>query len=96
MNSLRMKVSTLEALQRYRILGIKPGDFLTAVLNNDLIGAVGYADEENLAALPEIVRWVYNELPAGAWRTKANIDRWIEIGGINGHQDRQLQEIENG
>lgn len=55
------------ALQRYVEQGLFPGGFLTAVLCNDLFGAVARADESNLAALPEIVKFVYNQVPADAW-----------------------------
>jgi len=58
---------TLAALDRYVNHGILPGGFLVKVLSNDLFGAVGRADKENLAALPEIVQYIYCELPADAW-----------------------------
>ena len=44
---------TKAALDRYVNDRLLPGGFLTAVLSNDLFGAVGSADSENLAALPE-------------------------------------------
>ena len=58
---------TMGALLRYVNKGYMPGDFLTAVLTNDLFGAVGRADVDNIAALPEIVKFVYNEVPGNAW-----------------------------
>lgn len=69
---------TKAALDRYVNDRLLPGGFLTAVLSNDLFGAVGQADSENLAALPEIVRYVYNELPSGSWGSKDRIWRWVE------------------
>ena len=69
---------TKAALDRYVNDRLLPGGFLTAVLSNDLFGAVGSADSENLAALPEIVRYVYNELPANSWGSKDKIWRWVE------------------
>jgi hypothetical protein len=55
---------TREGIMRYVEHGRQPGGFLTSVLCNDLFGAVGKADRENLAALPVIVRWFANNCPA--------------------------------
>lgn len=42
---------------------IKPGGFLTAVLNNDLYNATGRADSESLKSLHLIVMWFANNRP---------------------------------
>ncbi len=60
---------TQGALTRYVTQGCLPGGFLTAVLANDLIGAVSQADEQNRAALAEIVKFIYNRLPSAAQGT---------------------------
>jgi hypothetical protein len=52
------------------------GDFVTAVLENDLHNAVGRADHKSLAALPSIVAWVYNEMPATSWGSPAKVAAW--------------------
>ena len=39
---------TKGALDRYVDHGLEPGGFLTAVLTNDLFGAVARADSENI------------------------------------------------
>jgi len=71
-------VHTKAALDRYIEHKMLPGGFLIAVLSNDLFGAVGRADRENLAALPDIVKYIYNELPAGSWGSNDIIWRWVE------------------
>ena len=53
------------------------GDFLRAVLSNDLSGAVRRADTDNLAALAAIVGYVYMELPADCWGSERKVDCWI-------------------
>ena len=58
---------TLETLQAFIKTGRPMGDFCTAVVNNDLKEACGRADEHNAAALFDIVAWLYNHAPAGAW-----------------------------
>lgn len=65
------------AIMRYIELGIKPGDFLTAVITNDLRNAVGYADATNLPLIPLYVRWFYNEAPSGCHGSTAEMKNWI-------------------
>lgn len=43
------------------------GGFLQAVLSNQLFEAVGRADNESMAALREIIQYIYNEIPAKSW-----------------------------
>jgi hypothetical protein len=64
---------TFEAIQDWIAKGTHPsqlGSFVRAVLTNDLRTAVGKADEENLAALKEIVGWVYWNVPSGIYGTE--------------------------
>ena len=69
---------TLAALDRYVNNRILPGGFLTAVLSNDLFGAVAHADKENKSALPEICQYIYNELPGNCWGSKDIMWQWVE------------------
>ena len=62
-----------DSLDRYVNEGIMPGSFLRAVLTNDLAGAVFKADSKNLAALKDIMLYVYNEIPANAWGSTATV-----------------------
>ncbi len=66
----------MPALKNYTEHGEIPGDFLQAVISNDLSGAVGRADEENLANLPAFVAYLYNEVPAGAWGSREKMYKW--------------------
>ena len=65
-------------LVRYIVDGVVPGDFLQAVLNNDLQDAVGRADDINRRAIPTIVAWLYNNAPGGSWGSKGAIERYVE------------------
>ena len=56
--------------------GRTPGSFLTAVLSNDLLGAVSYADSMNIKALPDIVRWVFYQVPSAAWGSRDKFQAW--------------------
>jgi len=52
------------------------GSFLTAVLSNNLTQACGRADDSNLRALPDIVRYCYNELPSDCWGSPEKVEAW--------------------
>ena len=67
-------------VRRYIEKGIPPGDFLTAVITNDLFLAIGHADDTSLAALRDIVRFFYNEVPSKCWGTPEKMKTWIKAG----------------
>ena len=54
----------LTALKAWNDRAQWPGDFLVAVLSNDLMGAMGRADLECRAALPAITAYIYNHMRA--------------------------------
>ena len=56
-----------ESLERYRDDGCPVGDFLEAVLSNDLMSAFARADADNTEALGHIVAWVYEYMPRSIW-----------------------------
>jgi len=69
-------------MKRYVEHGIKAGHFLTAVLSNDLVGAVSYADDTNIHNIPTIVKWLYNEVPQGCWGSSDKVTEWIWKQGL--------------
>lgn len=72
-----MKQSTLDDLLAYRDLGQPPGDFLAAVLVNDLLDAFQRADEDNTRDMQQIIAWCYNNLPWAAWGSAEKLQAWI-------------------
>lgn len=66
-----------DSLNRYVSQHVKPGGFLTAVLENDLINAHWLADSENLAALDELLKKIYNEIPGNAWGSPEKVEAWL-------------------
>lgn len=54
------------------------GDFLRALLSNNLCEAVVRGDENNQAALVDWVRFLYNEVPSACWGSPAKVDAWLE------------------
>ena len=61
-------------MRRYVEQGIKPGHFLTGVLENNLIKAVNYADEDSLKEIVNIVNWVHWEIPMGLWGNEESVE----------------------
>ena len=65
-------------MKRYIEDGISAGHFLTAVLENDLFSAVMRADADNLKELPNIVKWIYWEIPAEACGSETIVKAWLK------------------
>ena len=63
-------------MQRYIEKGIIPGDFLQAVICNDLKESFGRADEGNIARMFDIVSFFYNEVPHHIWGSKERMTAW--------------------
>lgn len=69
----------LEAgLRCYILEGCPVGDFLSAVIDNDLQEAIGRADEESAANLKAIVGYLYNEALGKCWGSREKRLAWIE------------------
>jgi hypothetical protein len=66
----------IDSIRRYVDHGIPTGGFLRAVLANDLMQAVGRADESSLANLAEIARYIYNDIPANAHGSYEKVDEY--------------------
>lgn len=67
-----------ESINRYSRDGVPTGDFLKAVLCNDLFGSLGRADDENRLALFNIGSYIYNEIPFTCWGSPEKYKAWIE------------------
>jgi len=57
----------IESLKRYEEHRVPCGAFLSAVLENDLVNALGRANPLNLNRIHEIVMHIYHELPGNIW-----------------------------
>jgi len=68
----------MSGLHRYLVHRIPPGDFLTAVIQNDFEEACGRADDENLANLPAYAAFFYNEAPIGSRGSKQIMVNWLQ------------------
>lgn len=66
-----------DGLRLYLEQGIPPGHFLEAVLSNDLKEACSRGDVDSLAGLVDLVCWLYNHAPSGAWGSRERVESWI-------------------
>jgi hypothetical protein len=71
------------------LYGIVPGDFLTAVLCNDLREACLRADDTNKHKLFDYVRFFYNQTPVDCWGGPLSFEAWRLQGGLK-HYRREL------
>ena len=69
---------TKDSLLRYANSGIPTGGFLYYVLSNDLFGAIGRADENNIMALHDICSYIYNKMPSTCWGSREIVGEWLE------------------
>ena len=73
----RMTDQSRESLYNYFVHGLEPGSFMTAVLSNDLYGAVGRADFVNIDLVGEYARWIESCAPYGSYGDRDTVRGWL-------------------
>ena len=73
-------------LVRYIVQGILPGETLQAVLANDLMDAMGRADEQTAAGMKAVCLFLFNHAPNGCFGGRDFILEW------NRRQQKRLSE----
>ena len=73
----------------YIVQGHPVGDFLAALLSNDLMRTAAKADAMNLPRLPDYVQFLYNCAPAGCFGSPAAFNEWLRTGGVIGRQQQR-------
>jgi len=68
---------TLAGLKRF-LQGYEPGDFLEAVLSNNLSEACAHADQINRHFIFEIVEWLVVNAPIHSWGSPEKVRLWLE------------------
>jgi hypothetical protein len=69
-----------EGLREYLVARQPVGGFLTAVLANDLSGAVLRADPVSEAALKDLARFLHNHAPPDAHGSAEAVHQWLARG----------------
>ncbi len=72
-----------QTIDYYVQYGYKPGHFITAVLENDLVGAFGRADCEAMNNLKHIIAYCYNKIPSDCWGSKWKVEEWKGLTNFN-------------
>lgn len=65
------------SMKRYIEDKISPGGFLTAVLENNLVKALGRADYINKDKIYDIVAFLYTEAPSQCWGSPEKVNKWL-------------------
>ncbi len=74
----------IPGLVRYIVYGIPTGDFLRAVLSNDLFGAMEKADEESAGGMKQICTFLYSYAPSECRDSDYSVTKWIVRNGLSG------------
>jgi len=73
----------------YVLHGTQPGDFLTAVLCNDLMEACHRADAINKEQLHAYAFFLYNYAPSACYGSAAKVKAWVAQDGLMGLRSAQ-------
>lgn len=66
----------MREMEEYVRTGRVYSDFLRAIIENDLKGAVSHADESNQHIIYLYVLWFFNRAPALCWGSPLNRTAW--------------------
>ena len=79
----------MPGIERYVEYGVRPGSFLTAIIENNLVQAVGQADEENMQNIPAFVDYFYNMAPLACWGSPAKMQAWVAAKKAGRTEDKE-------
>lgn len=83
-----VREDTIRTINDFVKIGLPPGSFVQAVLENNLMESFGRADMGNRMALFEICEYVYNDIPSACHGSREKVKDWIERGGLEGIQSK--------
>ncbi len=83
-------INLRHGLQRYIEEGIPAGNFLEAILRNDLKGACHSGDPVTVTHLPSIVKWLWNFAPMNCHGSESSVRGWTEA------RQRDAMKIKEG
>ncbi len=77
MEKYRIPKHLQNGLAEYLTNGIRPGNFLTSCLENNLYKAIFCADMKSLEKIRNIMMFLWIEIPATAWGNPTTIKKWM-------------------
>lgn len=66
-----------DGIDRYLSRGVRPGNFLQAIIRKDLVGAMNHADDINIWLIPVYYSFFYSHAPSEAWGSQERMECWI-------------------
>lgn len=81
--------TVVEGIEDFVHRGVPPGDFLYAVLSNNLKESFCRADHDNFKNMGLIVRYLYNFVPAACWGSPENVRAWLDFK----QQQRRMEQL---
>lgn len=66
--------------------GRRPGRCLSHIFDNQLVQAFATADDKVGPAMHDIVKFIYNHVPAECWGGQGSVDAWVAKGGTLGRE----------
>jgi hypothetical protein len=81
--------SVIEGINDFVNRGVPPGDFLFAVLTNNLRESFRRADPDNFKNMGMIVRYLYTRVPAACWGSPENVRAWLDFK----QQQRRMEQL---
>jgi hypothetical protein len=67
-----------DGVVNYFVHRYPPGDFMRALCSNDLMNAMGRADDINQANMHRWCQFLYCYAPIGSYGTPAHVARWLQ------------------
>ena len=77
----------INSLEDYVNNRIPTGGFLYAVLTNNLMEACIRADDRNKRQIPEIVGYIYNNLPIICYGSPKKVEKWLNRTEMDEDED---------
>ena len=85
-----------KGMKRYIEHGIIPGDFLQAVICNNLVESFARADGTNILCLFDYACFLYNEIPTSAWGSEEKMMKWSEAKRTEDLPELSEDDYRNG
>jgi hypothetical protein len=86
MNAALVPEHLQEGIEAHCLTGRPVGQFLTAVLCNNLREAVAYGDPASMEGLRGIIQFLHNYAPGGCWGSPELVQKWRDRSGLAGSE----------
>lgn len=79
----------LRQIDNYGENHLMPGDFVLAVVENDLTKTLHFADEKSFAAIKSIWGYCHRALPVQSWGNANLVESWLTFAGKGEDDDKR-------